>query len=230
MDRTVATSALTACFVANAGAGSPRVCGGAARQLTALDIDMIAQVLHERGSPWLIEVIEAAQTSPALLLVSAYLAPTSASPRLRRGQAIRLSKYLDQKEPPLPGWRETPGSFEYAQVRLTSSHEPRACDAPQGWEQPFGVEGNIADADVVALIQLVKGSPHKSAVTTNADGSMSIDSWTIDGSNRILSVESGSSGNAVVRTEEQRGAGQLIELTRDGSGVWSVVRVWQWNA
>jgi hypothetical protein len=191
---------------------------------------MIQRRIQDKGSPWLIEAILAMQVAPTLILATAYLPPSSTSPALRRGSEMRLSRYLDDEDPPIKGWQVTPGRFAYAQVTLPTWRALRTCDAPEGWERPFEVKGNLSDEDIIAVVQLVKSSPHKSSATMNPDGSTSLESWKVDGKNRILVVEATGEATLKVQTEEQIGAGQLVEFEKAATGEWEIVKVWQWNA
>lgn len=194
------------------------------------DIEVIKVRIHDKGSPWLIEAILAVQTAPELILARAYCPPVSISPALRRGVGIRLSRYVDQTDSPIKGWQVTPGTFEYAQVTLAASQARRTCDTPKGWERPFEVNGKLSDEDIIAVVQLVKKSPRKSSWTTNPDGSMSLESWRVEGENRILALVATGKATVEVYTESRPGAGQLIEVEKAATGDWSIVKVWQSNA
>lgn len=226
----LAVATLAAAVGAYARAGEPTKCGGAKKRLRPEDVATIERLVSHKGAPCLIEVNEAHQVAPTLLLVRVYLCPHVSSSEFRRGSEVRLYRYLSEAGAPVDEWQVQPETFEYAQVRRSRSDRRRPCDLPRGWARPFEVVGRVSDDDIVSVLKLVKSSPSRSSATTNPDGSTSFEVWSVEGKNVVVRIEAKGDSRIEVRTVGGSGSGQLIELEKAMTGEWMIVRVWESNA
>lgn len=213
---------------ASSGAPGPFLIGESSRDLTPRDLADITALTAPHGTIWLLDVQEDWFLKGPNLEARAYLAPDTSSSTLRRGRFLWTYQEATSNARGYE-WRVSGGPMSWAQVAPANSEFGSTLARPQTLDRPFKVDGQISDADLVALVGFIRGSPSKPVRTSeNADGSWSSEIGVgVDGKNAIITIEVKAECFVKVTTERRRGAGQVIEVSKTGDG-WRVVSVAEW--
>jgi hypothetical protein len=181
--------------------------GDVARQLTEQDVEALELVLPAGAKPWLLNGDHVQVGN--LQVVDAYLPPTTATPTLRRGQIIGVSRQIF----PTTEWI-TGAAQSYAQVAIPGRNFDQIA-GDQDINRPFRVVGRFDDTELVRLIVFLRSTPRR--------GTDAIQSWP------ILSVNRRADDSVEIRLRGAPLQGQKIRLRQAGQD-WVIVSVAMWSA
>jgi hypothetical protein len=125
--------------------------GDVARQLTEQDVAALEQVLPSGAKPWLLNG-DPGQTRD-IIVILAYLPPTTATSILRRGVVISVKRQIA----PLPEWT-VQRSEPYAQVAIAGRNFDQI-QGDQDINRPFRVIGRFDDSELVQAVQSLRSDP-----------------------------------------------------------------------
>ena len=226
---------LVLCFAAmiasaSLGASGPYLIGDRAGDLTPQDLADIDALMAPHGTMWLLDVQQNWFLEGPNLQARAYLTPDTNSSRLRRGRFFWTDQEATSNSMGYE-WRVTRGPFSWAQVARPNSEFAVTLGRPHVLDRPFQVDGHVSDADLIDLVDFIRGNPSMPDRSTDeTDGSWSFRfGSSVDGKNAITLIEAKADCFLKVTTERRRGAGQVIEVSRTDDG-WQVVSVAEWVA
>ncbi len=208
----------------------PIVLGERGGDLRADDLAALLSSVAPDGSVWLVSVGEAWVLSPPNLTALVYLDPENSTPELRRGRAIWLDQESVSEGSSRYEWKRRGAVVKWAQVAVEGKRFGSKLSKPGKLDRPFIVQGDMSDADVVSLVRFVRTSPSRpTRQTENPDGTWSVEETieSVDGTDPVSEVVAKASCFFTVTTERRPGAGQIIEVARDG-GDWQIVSVVEW--
>jgi len=183
--------------------------GDVARQLTEQDVAALEQVLPSGAKPWLLNG-DPGQTRD-IIVILAYLPPTTATSILRRGVVISVKRQIA----PLPEWT-VQRSEPYAQVAIAGRNFDQI-EGDQDINRPFRVFGRFDDTELVQLVGFLRSNPP----TPGAGVPNAIQSWP------ILSIIRKGNDSVEVFLRGAANRGQTITLRQAGQD-WVIVSVGLW--
>ena len=210
-----ALSVFIALAISQAVPGPPVRIGDFARRLSNQVVAEVEQAIASAaGKPWKPWLLIGGEGPEGNSVVHAYLPEESTTAEFRRSQKVILTRASD-RVPWNVEFLDAKRSGYYAQVAIAG----RSLDSITGdrdINQPFGVVGSFQDAEIVAIVTLIRSSPPSpnggrvpgpwpiAQISRAPDGSVNV-------SLRDVNVYSGTSAN----------------LTGEG-GTWHITRTWQW--
>jgi hypothetical protein len=188
-----------------------------ARRLAPEDLIAIAEAARVRGGvPWAV-CVQYSQVLPERWYVDAFLRPSVTTSNIRRGRVLHL-----QCSPAkgrrgclewIPSQRRKAGTY----VQVADGKDFGRPLAPRSvHERPIDVEGDLADDDLVSLVNYLRTGP---APTTKSLG--------LSRNEPIMSIRLRKDAAVDVNLSRDGGSGQFATLVRV-DGTWKLVKVSFW--
>jgi hypothetical protein len=209
------------------GAG-PQILGERARDLSPTDVSDIVALTSKHGSAWFLQVgVNFFMRGPNLQ-VAVYLAPDQSSSIIRRGRYVNVYQAASTAGSGYV-WNIVGHPMAWAQVPPLGGEFSTKLTKPKKHDHPFGVRGDVSDADLISLVAFIRTSPEQpQRMGHDADGSDWMDiGLGVDGTNPVSGIEKKADCFFVVTTSSRPGAGQTVEVSRTDRG-WQVVNVSEW--
>ena len=159
------SAALVAALLAPQAPGAPLVFGLHATTIRPADIEAITRaVAPYGGAPWLLTEFRRmpeTRNGERRWIATAYLAPSTATPELRRGSRVHVTTALTTQNAPEPDtWSIDDPSriLTWAQVALPGrSFDDVKSESDENL--PLTITGKITDADLVSSVRFIRSRP-----------------------------------------------------------------------
>jgi len=143
--------------------------------------------------------------------------PTRATPLIRRGTAVSLSRLTDPRSGKVGEWTADDRPYEYAQVAIAGRRFEEIRDE-YDLNRPFRVIGRFEDEEIIELVNFVRSKANE-----ERDG-ITIRAWP------ILSLDHDPRGSVRVMLWEKPHGGQTLLLRLEGKDNWVITAVGVWAA
>jgi hypothetical protein len=176
------------------------------------DIAAITLAVADLGEPWALQGWYS-QVLPEVRYVDLFVRPTVQQGRLRRGQVVHLKcvPRTDTDTPACLIWKRYGPADAYAQVAEGPAGQLETAEVRSILERPIRVHGDVADDELVSLVDYIRTSPRPRPKdgweSLGLSGSIPIsDIWrNSDGSIRVLLSANGYSFQGATCTRGRDG-------------------------
>ena len=209
--------------------GGPLRFGPTAAHIRSWPIWELHMALGERARPWLFNAFGQGYVLEPKWYVDAYLEPDRVAPRLRVGQTATVIATLTAVGAYDGVRRWSRGvTGRWAQVLVAAGDDPLSIKDPRDVARPFRVFGDIADDDLVSVVDFMRSSPENptpqpptaAAIFRRVEGTWPIQRLeVVDG---VVSVE-------LIDLSPGEKSGQAVVVRRVGSR-WTITRITAWIA
>lgn len=127
-------------------------------RLTREDLAAISRTAGTPASPPWALFGSYSQVLPATWYVDAFLAPTVATDRIRRGPVRHLQCRPRRDDGPCLEWEALPNTDDYVQIADGPSFDG-AVTIRRSSERPIQVDGNFSDEDLLSLVAYIRSKP-----------------------------------------------------------------------